>query len=88
MQVHYYLVFFSNLCYLLIALMSLIHRWSKTEDKEGGCVRSLITDYRKAFDLIDHDILFAKLQDIGLKPSTLREAVRKNQTKFKISGKH
>ena len=27
------------------------------------------TDYRKAFDLIDHNILCQKLQQIGIKPS-------------------
>ena len=54
-----------------LALITLIHRWSKTADKEGGCVHSLVTDYREAFDLIDHNTLYAKLQGIGLKPSTL-----------------
>ncbi len=34
-------------------------------------MRSLVTDHRKDFDLIDHNILYAKLQGIGLKPSTL-----------------
>ena len=54
-----------------MALIALVHRWAETVDKEGGCVRSLVTDYRKAFDLIDHNILYTKLQGIGLKPSTL-----------------
>ena len=54
-----------------LALITLIHRWSKTVDKEGGCVPSLVTDYRKAFDLIDHNTLYEKLQGIGLKTSTL-----------------
>ena len=52
-----------------------IHRcggWSETVNKEGECVRSLITDYRKAFDLIDHNILYAKLLELGLKPLTLK----------------
>ena len=31
----------------------------------------MVTDYRKAFDLIDHNILYVKLREIGLKPSTL-----------------
>ena len=44
-----------------LALITLIHRWSKTVDREGGCVRSLVTDYRKAFDLIDHNTLYEKL---------------------------
>ena len=54
-----------------LALITLVHRWSKTVDKERGCVRSLVTDYRKAFDLIDHNTLYEKLQGIGLKTSTL-----------------
>ena len=55
----------------MLALIALIHHRSETVDKKGGCVRSLITDYCKAFDLIDHNILYSKLQEIGLKPSTL-----------------
>ena len=54
-----------------LVLITLIHRWSNTVDKEGGCVRSLVTNYRKAFDLIDHNTLYAKLQGIGLKTLTL-----------------
>jgi hypothetical protein len=54
-----------------LALIALIHRWSETVDKESGCVRSLVTDYRKAFDLMDHNILYAKLLELSLKPSTL-----------------
>ena len=54
-----------------LALIALVHRWAETVDKVGGCVKSLVTDYRKAFDLIHHNILYEKLREIGLKPSTL-----------------
>ena len=54
-----------------LALIALVHLWAETVDKEGGGVRSPVTDYRKAFDLIDHNILYEKLREIGLKPSTL-----------------
>ena len=54
-----------------LALIALIHHWAETVDEDDGCVRSLVTDYRKAFDLIDHNTLCTKLQGIGLKPSTL-----------------
>jgi hypothetical protein len=57
-------------CNQLIALIALIHRWSETVDKEGGCVRSL-ADCRKAVDLIDHNILYAKPLELGLKTSIL-----------------
>ena len=52
-----------------LALISLIHRWTETVDARGGTVRALLTDYRKAFDLIDHNILCQKLKQIGIKPS-------------------
>ena len=54
-----------------LALISLIHRWSEAVDKTGGSVRTLLTDYRKAFDLIDHNILYEKLRRLGLKSSVL-----------------
>lgn len=50
----------------LIALINL-----PSVDRENGCVRSLVTDYPKAFDLIDHNVLCAKPLEIGLKPSSL-----------------
>jgi hypothetical protein len=52
-----------------LPLTSLIHRWTETVHARGGTVRALLTDYRKAFDLIDHNILCQKLQQIGIKPS-------------------
>ncbi len=52
-----------------LALISMIHRWSEAVDKTGGSVRILLTDYRKAFDLIDHNLLYEKLRKLGLKPS-------------------
>ena len=55
-----------------LALISLIHRWTETVDAKGGTVRALLTDYRKAFDLIDHNILFQKLKQIGIKPSVFK----------------
>ena len=53
-----------------LVLITLVHHWSETQDKEDGCVRSLVTDYRKAFDPIDHNILHSKIQEVGLEPST------------------
>ena len=49
-----------------LALIALAHHWAEAVDKEGGCVRSLVIDYRKAFDLIDHNIFYVKLREIGL----------------------
>jgi hypothetical protein len=52
-----------------LALISLIHRWTETVHVRGGTGRALLTDYRKAFDLIDHNFLCQKLQRLGIKPS-------------------
>ena len=35
--------------------------WAKETDGNGNTVRTILIDYRKAFDLIDHTILVDKL---------------------------
>ena len=37
-----------------IALIGMIHRWSIASDGNGAVIRSILFDYRKAFDFIDH----------------------------------
>ena len=50
------------------ALISMFHCWSKATDGTGSPVRTVFLDYRKAFDLVDHTILIAKLYSLGVKP--------------------
>lgn len=50
------------------ALINLIHNWSKATDSTGADVRVLVLDYKKAFDLIDHNILVSKLSSYGINP--------------------
>lgn len=44
-----------------MALISMLHNWSLSTDGNGATTRTLLFDYRKAFDLIDHRILIRKL---------------------------
>ena len=48
------------------ALIDMVHCWSKETDGNGATVRTLLFDYRKAFDLIDHNILINRLSKLDL----------------------
>jgi hypothetical protein len=39
------------------ALIYLIHHWLEATDVMGSEVRVILMDYKKAFDLIDHNLL-------------------------------
>ena len=44
-----------------LALICMLHNWTKATDGTGNSVRVFLFDYRKAFDLIDHTILVNKI---------------------------
>ena len=48
------------------ALISMFHHWSQATDGTGAAVRVVLFDYRKAFDLIDHTILVAKINGLDM----------------------
>ena len=50
----------------------MIHKWSKATDAPGVAVRVLLLDYRKAFDLIDHNILVGKISQLRIPPGVAR----------------
>ena len=52
----------------VLALISMFHCWSKATDGTGSSIRTVFLDYKKAFDLIDHTILIAKLYSFGVNP--------------------
>ena len=54
-----------------IALLSMIHEWITGIDGNGSTVRTVLFDYRKAFDLIDHAILIYKLGKLDLPISVI-----------------
>ena len=45
-----------------MALISMLHNWSINTDGNGATIRTIVFDYRKAFDFIDHEILIRKLR--------------------------
>ena len=49
----------------LHALISMMHMWAQATDGTSSAVRVVCFDYRKAFDLVDHGILAAKI--LGLR---------------------
>ena len=43
------------------ALFDMLHDWCKGTDGSGATIKTILFDYRKASDLIDHSILIKKL---------------------------
>jgi hypothetical protein len=41
----------------VLALVYLLHKWNKALDLSQRVVRIVFLDFRKAFDLIDHNVL-------------------------------
>ncbi len=52
-------------------LIHMIHKWVTGTDGDGVTVRTILLDYRKAFDLIDHSILRDKLYKLELPRSVI-----------------
>ena len=53
-------------------LVEMPHKWYEATDVTGNFVRVLILDYRKAFYLINHDILIDKLVKMELPAHLVR----------------
>ena len=54
-----------------MALINMLYSWSLGTDGNGTIVRTLLLDYRKAFDLIDHSILVRKLRNQCKLPASI-----------------
>ena len=48
------------------ALISMVHSWAEATDRTGSAVRVSLFDYRKAFDLIDYQILAKKVSLLSM----------------------
>ena len=54
-----------------LALLEMLQVWSQGTDGNGSTIRTVLFDYRKAFDLIDHSILVKKLCTLDLPASVI-----------------
>ena len=54
-----------------LTLISILHTWFLETDRNGATVITLLFDYRKAFDVIDHSILVNKLRNLAVPRSLI-----------------
>ena len=54
-----------------MGLISMLHSWSLGTDGNGATLRTLLLDYRKAFDLINHSILVRKFRNQCKLPASI-----------------
>ena len=52
--------------FTVLVLISMVHNWLQATDGNGAPVRVMLFDYRKAFDMIDHSTLVAKLKNVDI----------------------
>ena len=64
----------------ILALINLVHKWHVALDTPGSVIR-LFLDFRKAYDLIDHNIMLKNCCKIGIRPALERERRRKHEEK-------
>ena len=57
--------------YTTFALISMLHHWFEATDGTGTHVRAALLDYKKAFDLVDHNLLIVKLYSLRVKPTVV-----------------
>ena len=49
----------------------MMHKWLLATDEPGNTIRTVLFDFRKAFDLLDHNRLITKLKSLDLPSSTI-----------------
>ena len=56
----------------VLPLVYLVHNCHKNMDGSGKVARISLLDFRKAYDLINHNILLENFRNIGVRPSLIR----------------
>ena len=72
----------------VLALLNLIHKWYKAMDIPQRVIRIVFLDFRKAFDLIDHNVLLENMRTIGIRQSLIKwfATYLKNRSHFTAVG--
>jgi hypothetical protein len=76
-------------CSTVIALAQLIHQWLYATETKLPVIRILLLDFKKAFDLVDHNILLDKIKTINTPPfltSWLSSFLSDRQQRVKVGG--
>ena len=53
------------------ALIYLLHKWNMAMESPQKIVRITFLDFRKAFDLINHNVLLENFMQIGVRPAVV-----------------
>ena len=56
----------------VLTLVCVVHNWYKSMENTGKVVRISFLDFRKAYNLINHNILLGNFMNIGVRPSLIR----------------
>ena len=55
-----------------LALLYLIHKWYEAMDTPNRIIRIIFLDFKKALDLIDHNILLKDMKSIGVRMALIK----------------
>ena len=69
----------------VLAFVSLAHKWFTAMEEKEKVVRITFLDFRKAFDLIDHDRLQQNCEKIGVRPAVLAWLVPSLQGRSQVT---
>ena len=62
----------------------MLHTWTEATDGNGYTIRTILFDYRKAFDLIDHSMLVSKSRSLDLLVSIINWIIDFLSDRFQI----
>ena len=55
----------------MLALVNLIHKWYLAMETPDRVIRIIFLDFRKAYDLVDHNKLLENFEKIGVRPALI-----------------